>query len=94
MLKCSIINVEGVLKGLGFLGYVYIVASELGLRGWARYRENGSVEIVVIGDEEKLKEFIEKLYLHDSLAIINSVDVKPCPCNTLINVDTFELIFS
>lgn len=93
-LKCVVIDVEGVLKGLGFLGYVYVVAEELKLRGWARYREGGSVEIVAVGDEENLMKFIERLKFHDFLAIVNNVDVKPCPRDIAVNLNSFELIFS
>jgi acylphosphatase len=91
-LKCVAVTVEGVLKGLGYLGYVYIAAVELKIKGWARYREDNSVEIIAIGDEEKVEKFLEKLYFHDSLAIVNNIYVNPCPNDISINVDSFELI--
>lgn len=90
-LKCVVITVEGVLKGLGYLGYVYIVAEELKIRGWGRYREDNSVEILAIGNEEDIEKFIERLKVHDSLAIVNNIYVKPCTELT-IETNSFDLL--
>lgn len=78
-MRCIKILVKGVLRGLGYLGYVYVVANKLGIRGWARYIDTGTVEIIGIGDDGVLEEFLYKLRYHETLAIVNEIHTKECP---------------
>ncbi|MEM1525946.1 MAG: acylphosphatase [Ignisphaera sp.] len=89
-MKCIKVVVEGVLKGLGYLGYVYIVAEELKIKGWGRYTEEGSAEIVAISDADTLMKFINKLRSHGTLAVVNSIHIEPCPQDLRIDLDSFN----
>ena len=51
------LHITGLVQGVFFRAETQKKARELGLTGWVRNCENGSVEIVAEGPAEKLKEF-------------------------------------
>lgn len=53
------IRVFGKVQGVFFRNEAKDIADSLGLFGWIKNEENGSVKIVAEGDEEKLKELVE-----------------------------------
>ena len=48
--------VTGRVHGVGFRWFVRVVGRRLGLAGWVRNREDGSVELAASGPQEKLDE--------------------------------------
>ncbi len=55
--------VHGDVQGVGFRYHLIREAQSLGLRGWVRNRENGTVEFVAEGrrpDLERLKQAAER----------------------------------
>jgi acylphosphatase len=52
---------RGKVQGVGFRWAARVVAARLGLRGYVRNVGNDAVEAVVVGDESRVEEFIEKL---------------------------------
>lgn len=53
--------VLGKVQGVGFRYFIYSIASKYNLKGWVKNLSNGSVEIMVQGDENKisnLKKYI------------------------------------
>ncbi len=53
--------VHGFVQGVGYRAFVSGVAVGLGINGFVRNSDNGSVEIFAIGEENKLKLFEEKI---------------------------------
>jgi acylphosphatase len=53
--------VHGVVQGVGFRWFVAGHARRLGLGGWVRNRDDGSVEVVVAGDPARVTELEELL---------------------------------
>ncbi len=51
--------VEGMVQGVFFRFHTQEMAKRLGLRGWVRNREDGSVEAVFEGDRKKVAQMIE-----------------------------------
>lgn len=45
----------GRVQGVGFRYYVLRTANALGLDGWVKNRDDGSVEMVVQGEEEQVQ---------------------------------------
>jgi acylphosphatase len=48
--------VRGDVQGVGFRYFVQRRAHELGLRGWVRNNDDGTVELVAEGDRRKLDQ--------------------------------------
>ena len=44
---------------MGFRYYVLRAANALGLDGWVRNRDDGSVELVVQGEEEQVQQLLQ-----------------------------------
>ena len=46
----------GRVQGVGFRYYTYILGNKYDLRGWVKNLPDGSVEIMVQGDEENVED--------------------------------------
>jgi len=51
--------VRGVVQGVGFRDFVMRRAQEHGAEGWVRNRRDGSVEAVLSGPDDVVKEMLE-----------------------------------
>ena len=49
----------GRVQRVGFRYYVLRAANALGLDGWVRNRDDGSVELVVQGEEEQVQQLLQ-----------------------------------
>jgi acylphosphatase len=52
---------KGQVQGVFFRSHVKKHADNLGLKGYAKNLNDGSVEVVAIGEKKFLEEFIEKI---------------------------------
>lgn len=75
MLTVNIV-VRGVVQGVFFRANAERVARELGLFGWVKNEEDGSVRIVAQGEKEKLDKLIEWCNAGPQGARVDSVGVK------------------
>ncbi|GIU72758.1 MAG: carbamoyltransferase HypF [Candidatus Nitrosocaldaceae archaeon] len=55
------ILVDGIVQGIGFRPFVYRIAVANNLKGYVRNRSDGSVEIVIDGNDNSIKRFIDEL---------------------------------
>ena len=55
------VEIRGDVQGVGFRMHVMRRARALGLNGWVRNREDGSVEVEAEGSRESLERLIEGL---------------------------------
>lgn len=53
--------VTGFVQNVGFRKFVRHHAKKLVLSGWTRNLEDGTVEVVAIGEKEKLQELLTKI---------------------------------
>jgi len=60
MLGCHYL-VFGKVQGVGFRAYTQRLARGLGLTGWVRNLDDGRVEVLVLGEKNKLSEFEKNL---------------------------------
>lgn len=51
--------ISGDVQGVGFRAWMRREAQKLNLTGWVKNREDGSVETMAEGSEEKLQKLIE-----------------------------------
>lgn len=67
--------ITGKVQNVAYRVYAQDSASELGLSGWVRNLDDGSVELVAQGDKEVLKDFVEYLYEGSLRAQVESIDI-------------------
>ena len=71
------IIISGRVQGVGFREFLRREVSALGgLVGYAKNLRDGNIEIVVSGDEEKIKKLVEKCKKGPLLAAVNDVRVQ------------------
>lgn len=70
------IIVHGKVQGVFFRANTKKAALSLGLTGYARNKEDGSVEVVAEGPEDRLNEIIEYCKKGPERAKVTKVDVK------------------
>ena len=66
----------GRVQGVSFRYYTIDMAQSLGIKGWVRNCWDGKVEIVIEGDEEKVKELINWCYQGPGSAIVEKIDIE------------------
>jgi acylphosphatase len=53
------LTIHGSVQGVGFRRYMVFKAQQLGISGWVRNRNDGSVEAMVQGTEDAVAAIIE-----------------------------------
>ena len=80
--------VSGRVQGVFFRDNTRKKAIELGLHGYAKNLEDGNVEVVAQGDEEKINEFIEFIKKGPGIAKVENIQIKH---KELEKFDKFEI---
>jgi len=71
--------VEGVVQGVGFRYFVRRQAMRLGLAGWVRNNDDGSVEAEAVGSAGRLEEFEAELRRGPAYASVTNLRVVEVP---------------
>jgi acylphosphatase len=58
-MRSARLRITGRVQGVGYRAWALQMAVRLGLRGWVRNRGDGSVEAVVIGEDDAVARMIE-----------------------------------
>jgi acylphosphatase len=58
-MKTYRIIVEGTVQGVFFRSFIKEKAEEIGIKGFVRNLEDGRVEVVIEGKDEKVNEMVE-----------------------------------
>jgi len=72
---CRIL-ISGRVQGVFFRENAVATAKRLGIKGWVRNREDGTVEIVAEGAKARMRQFIEWCNKGPPEAKVDNVDVK------------------
>lgn len=75
MKKTVHIFVSGIVQGVGYRYFAYKWAKRLGIKGYVRNLRDGRVEAIAEGEEELLKEFIQKLEEGPLGAVVEKIDI-------------------
>lgn len=74
MQKEVFIKIKGRVQGIGFRWWAVKTANEIGgLSGWVHNDADGSVEIMMRGEEEKIDEMVLACHSGPPLARVDSV---------------------
>lgn len=68
---------EGRVQGVGFRWHTRLEARAIGVSGWVRNLEDGSVEAHLEGDADRVAELLEWLKSGPSGARVDECHVKP-----------------
>jgi acylphosphatase len=72
-------RVTGRVQGVGFRWSAVREARQLGLRGWVRNADDGSVEVEAEGAPSALEDFLAWLHRGPAGAFVDDVEVHPVP---------------
>lgn len=68
--------VRGIVQGVNYRWFTQRRASELGLTGYVRNAPDGSVQVLVEGEREKIEQLLDALRVGPSAAVVESVNVE------------------
>jgi acylphosphatase len=71
--------VTGRVQGVGFRWFVEREAAQLGMAGWVRNREDGSVEVMATGTPEQQRKLRSKLREGPRAARVDMVQESSAP---------------
>ncbi len=72
--------VEGRVQGVFFRAETRRQAQKLGLNGWVRNAGDGSVEVLICGGEDPLRQMLAWLQAGPPLAEVEAVSLAPSDC--------------
>jgi acylphosphatase len=75
--------ITGRVQGVGYRDWAVATGQRLSLSGWVRNRTDGSVEALVVGDDEAVGRMIEACRRGPTLARVDAVDVEPVDLDVL-----------
>lgn len=84
--------IRGRVQGVGYREFMRREAVKLGLSGWVRNRHDGSVEAVVHGTADGVKQFIDWARHGPRLAAVSAVEESDAEMPDVLQ--TFEILSS
>ena len=82
--------VSGFVQGVGYRQFVKKTARNLGLKGWSKNISEGRVEVVFVGEKQKIEEALKILKKGPFLSEVRNMDVEWEEKDTDFN--SFEII--
>ena len=70
------LRIRGEVQGVFYRGWSVDTARGLGVRGWVRNRRDGTVEMLVQGEEEAVKRLIERCRQGPPAARVERIDIE------------------
>ena len=75
--------ISGRVQGVGYRDWAVATGQRLGLNGWVRNRTDGSVEALVVGEDEAVGRMVEACRRGPPAARVEAVDVEPVDLDVL-----------
>lgn len=72
------VSVQGRVQGVAFRYSTQLRAGELGVQGWVRNRHDGSVEALLEGDPDAVRQLLEWMETGPSGAKVRALHAEPC----------------
>jgi acylphosphatase len=83
--------VKGRVQGVGFRWLVHREAGARGLKGWVRNTDNGEVEVMVEGSEEKLAELRSVLERGSRGSRVDAVHETEMDASSAEGLESFQI---
>ena len=71
------LRIHGKVQGVYYRDWTVQTATALGVDGWVRNREDGTVEALVVGDEVAIRALIERCHQGPERAVVERIDEEP-----------------
>lgn len=82
---------KGKVQGVFFRYFCKKFAEELSIKGYAKNLKDGSVEVFVIGKEENLKKFLEKIKKNPGYGNIKNTQIFFTKNKKIENFEDFKI---
>lgn len=82
---------RGRVQGVGYRDFAQRAARELGVNGYVRNLDDGSVEVYAAGEAAQLHKFVGRLYAGPRGADVRSLEVEDVP---VLEYEGFHIKFS
>lgn len=82
--------IEGRVQGVGFRNWAQRIARQLGLVGWVRNRQNGTVEAVFAGSTGMVEEMLARCRNGPRSARVDRLDVCDVPAPVMVDFEVHE----
>lgn len=74
--KCIQLVIRGRVQGVYFRASAQREARQLGLTGWVKNRPDGSVEVMVEGEEDQVKDFLSWAQHGPATARVDDIETR------------------
>lgn len=72
------LKIEGRVQGIGFRRWAVVKAMEIGgISGWVRNEDDGSVEILMRGEDDNINKMIQACYDGPMFARVDKISFLP-----------------
>ncbi|MCC3860461.1 acylphosphatase [Pseudemcibacter aquimaris] len=75
--KAARLVIYGRVQGVFFRDWTVDTASRLGLDGWVRNRSDGTVEAMLVGQEELVEKMIKECRTGPRMSKVENIDISP-----------------
>jgi acylphosphatase len=73
-IRAALVKITGRVQGVGYRAWVQGEALDLGLTGWVRNENDGSVQALVVGTDGSVADILERFRKGPPGAIVRSVE--------------------
>ncbi len=74
-MRCKRLRITGVVQGVGYRAWAKRLADELGVEGYVRNMEDGSVEMVICAPENIITVMVNAAKKGPPASVVKSVEV-------------------
>jgi acylphosphatase len=77
------VTISGRVQGVGYRDWAMTTGRRLGLTGWVRNRRDGTVEALLVGEDNAVGAMIDACRHGPAMASVDSIDVEPLDLDIL-----------
>jgi len=90
-MKAFHVIISGDVQGVGYRSFLKREAQKLGICGWVKNRDDGTVEAVIQGEDIPLAKIIQKVKVGPDVGWVKDVDIQEEVVNE--SITTFQVLY-